>query len=88
MYLFIYPSPCHPTLLFGWILFFQLSPVACEILVPPSGIKPVLFALGVRSFNPWTIREVSWLYFTLKKKKNFIIYFWLCSVFIAVRAFL
>ena len=64
MYLFIYPSPYHPTLLFGWILFFRLSPAACEILVPPSGIEPVLFALGVRSFNHWTIREVSWMYFT------------------------
>ena len=27
-------------------------------LVPQSGLKPMLFALEVQSFNYWTLREV------------------------------
>ena len=32
---------------------------ACRILVPRPGIEPILPALGARSPNHWTAREVS-----------------------------
>ena len=43
-------------------LVFWLCYMACEILVPWPGIKPVPPAVGAWSFNLWTTREVSqWL---------------------------
>ena len=39
-------------------LFFWLHSVACGILVPQPGIKPVPSALGAQSLNHWTAREV------------------------------
>ena len=67
---------------------FWLHRVACGILVPWPGIKPVSPALEAWSLNHWTAREV--LICELKKKNltaNFIylflIYFWLHWVFIA-----
>ena len=39
---------------FFWAIFY----VACGILVPRSGIKPMSPALGAQSLNHWTTREV------------------------------
>ena len=39
-------------------LFFWPRQAACGILVPRPGIKPVPPALGARSLNHWTAREV------------------------------
>ena len=38
--------------------FFLLRFVACGILVPQPGIKPMPPAVGVWSLNHWTTREV------------------------------
>ena len=38
--------------------FFWPYHAACGILVPRSGIKPVLPAVEVQSLNHWTAREV------------------------------
>ena len=39
-------------------LFFWPHCVACGILVPQPGIKPIFSALGVKSLNHWTSREI------------------------------
>ena len=39
------------------ILFFWPHRVACGILIPLPGVKPVPPALGARSLNHWTARE-------------------------------
>ena len=39
------------------LLLFWPCCVACRILVPQPGIKPVLSALEARSPNHWTARE-------------------------------
>ena len=39
-------------------LFFWPHCVACGILVPKPGIKPIFSALGVKSLNHWTSREI------------------------------
>ena len=39
-------------------LFFWLHCAACEILAPRPGIEPMPPALGARSLNHWTTREV------------------------------
>ena len=50
-------------------LFFWPHHVACKILAPQPGIEPVPPALGARSLNHWTTREVSRKYFL--KSLNF-----------------
>ena len=52
---------CHNfiyLLLFFTFLKFWLHCVACEVLVPWPGIKPVFPALEAQSLNHWTAREV------------------------------
>ena len=41
-----------------YYIYFLLCLVACGILVPWSGIKPVSPELGAQSLNHWTTREV------------------------------
>ena len=41
---------------FGFL--FWLHHMACGILVPQPGIKPMAPALEVQSLNPWTARKV------------------------------
>ena len=56
----------HFLMIFFWnfqffkklLFFFWPHHVACGILVPQPGIKPVPPALGVQSLNHWTSREV------------------------------
>ena len=43
---------------FTVFFFFWLRCVACGILVPRPGIKPVPHAVEVQSLNHWTTREV------------------------------
>ena len=38
--------------------FFLPHHVACKILVPLPGIKPMLPALGAQSLDHWTAREI------------------------------
>ena len=46
----------------GVIFYLFIGHVACGILVPPSGFKPMPPALGAQSLNHWTTSEVptSW----------------------------
>ena len=48
--------------LFILFLIFWLCPMACGILVPRPGIKPVLPVLAVWPLNPWTTRDVPHLF--------------------------
>ena len=41
----------------SWHNFFWLPHVACRILVPPSGIKPMPPTLGILSLNHWMAQE-------------------------------
>ena len=41
--------------------FFLPHRIACRILVPLLGIKPMPPALGAQTLNHWTAREVSTL---------------------------
>ena len=43
---------------FFFFFFFWPHCVACGILVPQPGIKPIFSALGVKSLNHWTSREI------------------------------
>ena len=43
--------------------FFWWHCVACGILVPQPGIKPVPPTVEVRSLNQWTAREVPEIFF-------------------------
>ena len=62
---FIYPS-CKlmragqgsTVLFFFFLTIFQSSHAACGILVPRPEIKPARPAVGSRSLNHWTTREV------------------------------
>ena len=47
-------------ILFYFILCFRPRHMACGILVPRPGIKPVPPALGAWSHNHWTTRDVPW----------------------------
>ena len=40
------------------ILFFGHACIACGILFPQPGIKPMLHTLEVYSFNHWTAKEI------------------------------
>ena len=46
--------------LFGFLIFFWLHPVARGILVPRPGIEPRPLAVKVRNPNHWTAREFPW----------------------------
>ena len=41
-----------------YLLIFLASHVACGILVPQPGMEPEPHAVGARSLNHWTAREV------------------------------
>ena len=41
-----------------FFFFFLLCHIACRLLVPRPGIKPMPSAVEVRSLNHWTTREV------------------------------
>ena len=47
-----------PSLSFFQLSLFWLCSVACRILVPQPGIKPVTPAVEAKSLNHWTAREV------------------------------
>ena len=46
-----------------FFIYLFIGHVACGILVPPSGFKPVPPALGAQSLNRWTTREVPSFFF-------------------------
>ena len=46
----------QPTDIF-FAFFFPVPCVACKILVPQPGIKPLPLAVGMQSHNQWTTRE-------------------------------
>ena len=69
--------------------FFWPHHTACRILVPQPGIEPVPPALEMQSLNHWTTREVPVQFFGLFVCLIYffiyIVYFWLCWVFVSVR---
>ena len=54
----LYPYIVFRILFFTILLYFWLCCVACGILVPQPGIKPMLPAVEARSLNYWITREV------------------------------
>ena len=42
----------------NFIYLLLAAPLACRILVPQPGIKPILLALGAQSLTYWTARKV------------------------------
>ena len=49
--------PCHYAAFFFFLIFWSCS-LACRILVPQPGIKPVPPAVEMQHLNHWTAREV------------------------------
>ena len=61
------PSPLNLSPSFSKnILFFWPYYMACGILVPQAGIKPMVHAVEAQNLNHWTTREVSSVQFLMK----------------------
>ena len=56
--------------IFFFFFFFWPCPVACRTLVSQPGVKLVLPAFEVRSFNHWTTREVPKVQFIVKSDRS------------------